>query len=211
MKALPNVTLIGIDTVDPNRTARVLDYCANLFEFGASFLFSNAAPRAGEHRFELRSVPNLDWEGVQVWEIRDLPAAFETEFCLTVQHDGWILNPHLWDDVFLQYDYIGAPFSPREPYRVGNGGFTLRSRRLCQAVAERFSLRPPGFGLDGFVSFVIRDQLREIGMRYAPLDVAGRFAWDNDYDDVVCGPTTSFGFHGWYPNKNKEALERMLA
>ena len=31
-----------------------------------------------------------------------------TDFVLTIQHDGFILNPDAWRDDFFDYDYIGA-------------------------------------------------------------------------------------------------------
>jgi hypothetical protein len=44
-------------------------------------------------------------------------------------------SPHKITD-YLQYDFIGAPWSAYEP-RVGNGGFSLRSRNKTLALLQR--------------------------------------------------------------------------
>jgi hypothetical protein len=63
-------------------------------------------------------------------------SAFDTDFVLSVQLDGFPTRPDLWSDDFLQFDYIGAPW-PAElnPYRVGNSGFSLRSRKWHEVSA----------------------------------------------------------------------------
>lgn len=74
----------------------------------------------------------------------NLASYFETDYALIVQNDGYPLRPGL--DAFLdRWDYIGAPYTrPFLPTRllerfergfaVGNGGFSLRSRALCEAA-----------------------------------------------------------------------------
>ena len=64
-------------------------------------------------------------------DCRLLPNIIKTEFMLGIHDDGFVINPNLWTDQFLKYDYIGAPWSHTIPYygqkyRVGNGGFSLR-------------------------------------------------------------------------------------
>jgi len=59
--------------------------------------------------------------------------------CLLVQPDGFVINPDKWDNQFFEYDYIGAPWEQvphsyldpwGKPHRVGNGGFSFRSKKL---------------------------------------------------------------------------------
>ena len=38
----------------------------------------------------------------------------KTSHVLIVQWDGYIINSKKWDSRFLNFDYIGAPFIPRE-------------------------------------------------------------------------------------------------
>jgi hypothetical protein len=56
---------------------------------------------------------------------------------LLVQWDGYVCNPDAWDPAFLDCDYIGAKwFWHNDAMRVGNGGFSLRSRRLLEALQD---------------------------------------------------------------------------
>ena len=63
----------------------------------------------------------------------DLYKHINTDFCLVVQYDGKVSDPDLWNDDFLNYDYIGAAWT--DGY-VGNGGFTLRSKKLYDALVD---------------------------------------------------------------------------
>ena len=61
----------------------------------------------------------------------------DTDFCLIIQGDGFVIHPENWTDEFLKYDYIGAPWRNLAHYsfiRVGNGGFSLRSKKLLKIL-----------------------------------------------------------------------------
>jgi len=57
----------------------------------------------------------------------------DTEFCLVVQRDGFILNPGKWDNEWLRLDYIAPLFMQYDI--VGSGGFSLRSKRMMETIA----------------------------------------------------------------------------
>lgn len=85
-----------------------------------------------------------------------------SDFCLVVQNDGFVVNGQNWRDDFFNYDYLGAPVPylieaeagfpkkmyfqaewlkhhrtpPPHHYEPQNGGFSLRSRRLLNAPRE---------------------------------------------------------------------------
>lgn len=70
---------------------------------------------------------------------------FTTPYVLIIQNDGYPLRRGL-DDFVGKYDFIGAPYVGLQPwkrfvawltnYHVQNGGFSLRSRRICEAAAK---------------------------------------------------------------------------
>ena len=73
----------------------------------------------------------------------------DTDFCLVINWDSWVCNPKTWTDEFLEYDYIGCDIrgdedswgglKPDSTYgKVGNGGFSLRSRRLFKVCTREF-------------------------------------------------------------------------
>ena len=50
-----------------------------------------------------------------------------------MQYDGYVLS----GDRFLKtlsYDYIGAPWPHYQSHKVGNGGFSMRSRALVGSI-----------------------------------------------------------------------------
>ncbi len=129
---------------------------------------------------------------------------------LLVQWDGFIINEKKWEEKFLDYDYIGAPFIPRAKdfyysrdifgdfYSIGNGGFSLRSLNLLKA-ASKYKLRDQKSQThnheDGFFSVHHRKFLESKGLRWAPFSVAKKFAIETpltfrDFFDLP------FGFHG---------------
>ncbi|WP_337174502.1 DUF5672 family protein [Paludisphaera sp.] len=138
--------------------------------------------------------------------LHSLADHIETDFCIVVQWDGWAKNPDAWDEGFLEYDYIGAPWRSMWPLsipfpsyrrRVGNGGFSLRSRRWLE-VGKRAPFNRDNKPEDLWCCRTHVKAWEEAGCRVAPMEVARRFAveykladWGPDFD-----PEQAFGFHG---------------
>jgi hypothetical protein len=69
--------------------------------------------------------------------LRLLPAVVDADVDIHIHADGFAVNPQAWREDFLQYDYIGAVWPHMPPgSNVGNGGFSLRSRRLYDALID---------------------------------------------------------------------------
>lgn len=123
--------------------------------------------------------------------VAELPRHVATSHCLVVQWDGFILRPDSWDPAFLSFDYIGAPWPQfGDEHRVGNGGFSLRSRRLLEACRsiDAVDCHPE----DVAICRTHRVRLeREFGMRFADPDTAARFSYER-----TARTGHEFGFHG---------------
>ena len=119
----------------------------------------------------------------------------------------------MWTSNFLNYDYIGAPwpipnddFSYRDYFkniiRVGNGGFSLRSKKLL-SLAEELKLDWKSyfgyFNEDGFICCHNRHIYEENGCKFAPIEVAKIFSHESYIPEI--GDVKTFGFHGKH-NKN---------
>ena len=117
-----------------------------------------------------------------------------TDYALVIQYDGFVLNKDKFCDEFYSYDYIGAVWPNFASNRVGNGGFSLRSKRLIQEVAEL----APQIDLDEPEDLQIcrrfRSFLEKRGLRFAPETIANMFSFE---EDVSLAPDT-FGFHGLF-------------
>jgi len=136
--------------------------------------------------------PITSREAFSRFMLQDLVGHIRTAHALCVQWDGFVLDGEAWDPAFLDYDYIGAVWPHLSaPYNVGNGGFSLRSRRLMEACRQL-----PFDGSEGedvFIGRTCRARLEEDGLRFAPEAVALRFAYERTR------PTgREFGFHGSY-------------
>ncbi|MFZ2167865.1 MAG: DUF5672 family protein [Minisyncoccia bacterium] len=210
--SLPNVTLLGIDCVNVERLQKALDISSDRIEFGAVKLLTSL-PTSDVRKVEIPHIGSIDEYSRFV--IGELYQHVDTEYVLLVQYDGFVLNPDAWENAFLEYDYIGAPWFvadwsvknfdfPKEmigTYVVGNGGFSLRSKRFldtCAQLAQTdvFDVYHPE---DVALCVWHRHDLEKVGMKFAPTDIALRFSYEGDgdlggKDDIY---TDEFGFHGF--------------
>jgi len=135
----------------------------------------------------------------------------ETDKLMIVHWDGHPANRNYWNPGFLDCDYIGAPWAwAQDNLRVGNGGFSIRSKRLielCKHVqVRRHPEIPYANAEDIVIGRVYRKLFEDAGMKFASDDLAGRFSYET-------GPVRLdvFGFHA--PNNmplfvsEKELLE----
>lgn len=190
---LPEVTLVAASGKALPATVRALQKTLAQVRPAEAILFSDAPPRdldLGEIRFVATSRMD-DRQSYSTFILKELASHVHTEFALCVQWDGYVLNAQNWSDEFLTVDYIGAPWPHfGDGHDVGNGGFSLRSRRLLQACADS---RVSGYEPEDLVICRTARPLleREYGIRFADRDLASRFAFERT---AMRGD--EFGFHG---------------
>jgi Protein of unknown function (DUF5672) len=206
LPSLPAVTLCCIDTRYPALGAWALAHSLGQARFADALLFTDPA-RAPQSDVRWRVVPAeiTSMAAYSEFMHRGLAAHVHSSHALVVQWDGLIRDASCWDPAFLEWDYIGAPWPGVGPDRaVGNGGFSLRSRRLLQALLDpRVQITHPE---DVSICVTNRALLeRQHGMRFAPLAVAERFAYERTRP-----PVPTFGFHGMH-NLKRELPAGMLA
>jgi hypothetical protein len=139
------------------------------------------------------------------WELGRFSDYFDTSHALVCTHDGFISNPHLWQDSWLEYDMVGAPWPAfwNVGHRVGNTGFTLQSQKFLQMAAKAEALWKGEAG-DVFLCRTMEQGFRDNGIKYAPVDVAAAFSWEHYIEENTAGPDRSFGFHGWVAGKSAD-------
>lgn len=106
--------------------------------------------------------------------------------------------PKAWTDEFLDCDYLGAPWPDRKGgHTVGNGGFSLRSRKLLAALRDdRFPLLTNTE--DVTICGLHRPRLEsEFAIKFGQVDLAQRFSFEMDARAAIQG-TKTFGFHGLF-------------
>ena len=190
--SLPEVTLVCIDTVNPALAMVAMQRCLTCFRFGRALLLTDQAvtPSPGIDIEQIEGIRDI--ESYSEFVVRRLDHHIKTAFALLVQWDGFIIHPDAWDPAFLNYDYIGAtwPATADQPEMVGNGGFSLRSKKLLQALQNiEFSQFHPE---DELIARTYRAELESMGIRFAPPAMGDRFAYE--FKKPL---TATFGFHGF--------------
>lgn len=187
---LPDVSLVAITDVALSATARALNLSQRALNFSETLFLSSCSPPPSTAAEWRPITPIKSRSDYSRFMLRDLAAHVATQYVLCIQWDGYVLAPDRWDPAFLDYDYIGAPWPHfADGMRVGNGGFSLRSRRLVEACASLPITDEPE---DVAICRTHRSMLENhFGLRFAPEDVARRFAYER------MKPTgEEFGFHG---------------
>jgi hypothetical protein len=133
--SLDNVTLCCVDCAYYDLAAAALKISLSKVKFADAIFFSDRDCQVEGVRFveTAKIASSADYSNFVMHELHE---HVSTEFVLIIQYDGFILNPSAWDPEFLQFDYIGAKMRVDGGYIVGNGGFSLRSRKLLHALRD---------------------------------------------------------------------------
>lgn len=191
---LPQVTLCCVDTRLPQMALDAMRVCMDKVQFGEALLFTCPGHRlqnvpAGIRVIELDQVTSI--EAYSHFLLKGMGAYVHTSHILIAQWDGYVIDASMWRDDFLQMDYIGAVWPQfRDQHRVGNGGFSLRSRKLLDALAHESIL--PQHPEDMCIARTYRTLLEERwGIQFADEPMAHQFAFERERT-----LPSSFGFHG---------------
>lgn len=211
MLSLPQVTLACVDTRLPQMALDAMLICMNQVQFGEALLFTcpghGLIDVPGTIRIvELDSINSI--EAYSRFLLKGMGPYLRTSHMLIVQWDGYVLDPGMWRDAFLDVDYIGAVWPQYDDaHRVGNGGFSLRSRKLLEALTSDEIV--PQHPEDACIARTYRSLLEESwGIRFADEALAHQFAFERDRQTP-----SSFGFHGLSNMAlllNEEALEELI-
>jgi len=192
MRDLPGVTLCCIDTVNPALALRAMRRSTLGIRFARTLLLTDRVQAAED--IEVRIIaPLASREAYSAFVLKTLCTHVDTAHVLLMQWDGFVVNPDAWRDEFLACDYLGAKwFWGDSTRRVGNGGFSLRSRKLLAALQDaRIVLTGAE---DETICRIFRPLLeQEYGIVFGSEERADQFAFEAAYP--IGKP---FGFHGLY-------------
>jgi hypothetical protein len=204
MLDLSRVTLLFVETRAHDITKRVIDDCISKVNFGDILIYTDKPERIpvpGARYIAVPDFPNKKEAGQFYYSAA--MAEVETDFALMLEWDAGIIDPASWRPEFFNYDYIGAPWNTSDEMKVGNGGFTLMSKRLGQFLCDHRREFPVYTDWD--VCRTWRRQLEQAGnFKWAPYDVARDFAWE-----LAPRSPNSFGWHGafhWHATLERDEL-----
>ena len=208
-KYLKDVTLLSYST-NPERmngTIRALQTCCENLDFYQVKLICDKKPDNLPENIIWEYAPHINnINDFNYYMFLELGKHVDSSHMLFVHDHAFVLTASLWDDNWLQYDYCGSPWPVVENayltddgkrIRVGNGGFSLRSRKLLFAPKElglKLEHRQGFYNEDGNVAVYQVDRLSKYGIKYMPLEEACKFAYENDVEENK-GINNFFGFH----------------
>jgi hypothetical protein len=193
MLDLPNVTLLCVETREPELAHWAIQRCLNEVEFAKVVLATNLDlvinRKPGLHYVQAPAIKTT--KDYSDFLLTDIGQYVKGTHVLIIQWDSFVLHPELWTSEFLNYDYIGPawPHHPENP--VGNGGFSLRSVKLLEDIKK------PGFTkkhpedycicVDNKVFLEQQCDIKIASMHIAEQFAVERTAWHD-----------AFGFHGFF-------------
>jgi hypothetical protein len=215
MLNLENIDLIAISSDKPVDTIKSLHYSSKNIKFGSIKLLTHI------DKSDITNVNSGDIEFIKINEIKShkeynnfclkIKLYTTNDYILLVQNDSFVTNIEKWTNDFLEYDYIGAPWTKQQALewglknRVGNGGFSLRSKKFleysslfddCQGTHE-----------DGFLTNWTFEYSQKFGIKFPSPELALRFSIEKIEDIYL--PENHFGFHGNHIYEKAEKYIRL--
>ena len=222
---LDNVTLISVDTVDPERTIFALNESMENINFKSTKFIT--LDSFNLDKFNMCDIDVIYNNSLTTYRyhndfmIYDVYKYIDTDYAMFVEWDGYVLNYNAWDKKFLDSDYIGAPWKVIDTHvlwkslvefingelLVGNSGFSIRSKKLLTFLGtdeyilnqrnDKFTTQ------DMFVCQKNRQYLVDSGFKFADTHIAECFSSE------MIPYYKQFGWHGFW-NKYSLPLDLLI-
>ena len=237
MKQLNNITIVSICHNDKfKQTIRAMDYSMSQIGFAKSLIITEdklepAYRRMLSHKFypniNVQTIDKkIDLKEYNRMCIEDLNSFIDTDYCLLMQWDGFVLDANRWRDQFLEYDYIGAPWNVPKNSRnnIGNGGFSLRSKKFleissklkynpdqCEWLHPNQKLAFPVPPEDWYMCYSNHSYFHSNDIKFPDTKTAYSFSVEHSssikpYNPFDIKTYKSFGFHGDFNEAGMEQL-----
>jgi len=202
---LSEVTLICVDTRNTDVAIDSMSYSLIQAKFAKNILFTSKnlcskkiINKANMLNINLVFIPEIkSITEYSYFILTKLDDYISTNFCLVTQWDSWIIDSAFWDKDFLNYDYIGAIWPHYSFNQIGNGGFSLRSKKLLKASKELITSSTKFHNPlieDDYICREKRDVFeKDYQIRFPTNTIANKFSIERNGI-----PSQSFGFHGMF-------------
>jgi len=205
---MPNLSLVIVDNLQHDLAKFSIEQTLTQIDANEVILFSDRNFFPGSKFINIRkNITVFDYSEII---LKHLWLYLETDYALIIQWDGMAIDKNSWNNNFYNYDYIGAPWNSQSLHNVGNGGFSLRSKKLIDALRDNdIQLgRQSGELEDAAICKEFRTYLEDkYQIKFAPYDLAKDFSFELDYTNKT------FGFHGiWNTARffNSKQLEYII-
>ena len=192
---LQDVTLTIVSDVKISESSLALQKSLEQLAFGDVIFCTSKTNEVKEKNVKLMHVDKMnsisDYDN---FICKELHKYVTTSHVLNIQWDGYVLNGSAWNEKFLQFDYVGAPW-PWDQTGM-NAGFALISKKLLAELATGDYESSP---FDINVTKKYRKRLEDKGFKFADPETAASFSAEN------VPYTGQLGWHG----ENTFAGERL--
>ena len=133
---LQNVTLCIADCANPYLASLAIEKSLRVCDFHQVLFFTDKKINL-DTPVEIIKIDKIDSiDSYNKFILKDIGRYISTDFVLLIQWDGYVLDASAWRPEFTNYDYVGARWHWHpEGKRVGNGGFSLRSKKLLDITS----------------------------------------------------------------------------
>jgi hypothetical protein len=143
MLDLSDVTICAVASVNVALSARALELSIERCGFCDVILFTDTEISGP---FRTVKIDTLTRHGYQIFRFSELAKLVDSPFVLSIEWDGYVLDPRAWHPSFREYDYIGAKWPSgflgvRDGMNVGNSGFCLQSKKALMRSLIHVSRR----------------------------------------------------------------------
>ena len=203
--SLEDITLVCIDTRNINAALDSMSCSLSQVKFAKSILFTSESlcskevvNKAKIHNINIEFITELNSiTDYSFFILSELDKYITSKFCLITQWDSWVIESQYWNSNFFQYDYIGAIWPHYSKDTVGNGGFSLRSKKLLES-SRAFIKSNPNITTplieDDYICRENRKKFEDLyDIKFPPIEIANEFSMERNGI-----PIKSFGFHGFF-------------
>lgn len=197
---LDNVTIVAVACNKIGETISALYKCLGQVTPFKTILFTDHVMPLG-NIIEVVKIPKLDWKGYNTFIVKELYKYIETDYCLIVQHDGYILDATQWDNEFYNYDVVAAKWQYSDGRNIGNGGFKLTTKKLLTILGadEKIEITYPE---DEIIGRLYRHYLeKNYDIKFCSEEIADKFSFELN---EPINPT--FGFHAYHHKSYQETI-----
>jgi len=204
---LNDVCLVCADTYNYGGAVASLKRCMEQCEFERVIFFTNIP--LDLEGIEVVQIEELNGkDGYSEFMLKELHEYIAWDYVLVVQHDSWILDADQFDERLYDVDYCGALWLESDGLANGNGGFSWRSRKLIEAVAndELINATTPE---DVALCRVYRRYLeKNYVLIWADDELCEKFSFE-----LRCPTQPTFGFHNFFhkPYQKTVVVKRTAA
>lgn len=216
---IEKATLVAVSSIKIKETIKALKKSMHGIKYKEVLLISDEKPENLPNNIKYKKCKRINsLDEYSFFMLYELHKYIKTEYAIIVQYDGYVINPKKWKNIFLEYDYIGALWpknmfftSEGKNIRVGNGGFSLRSKKVLSFFHKlKIPFDNKGnkyLNEDGMICNYYRKKLENSGVKFANKKIASMWSRELFCDDYY--RSDSFGFHR-YKNYKLQILKNLI-